>query len=229
MSTHPKLIRNVLGMVLILLASCLNTTASDKNINSQQATKSRQNPKTFVYECSNAFSFVARIEDHTAWLFLPQKTLSLPQVPSGSGTKYSDGTVIFWTKENKALLENNDTTSRNCKNNRSKAIWEHAKLNGVDFRAVGNEPGWYLEIRNSDKIIFISDYGASRYEFVAPEPLTDQDKRTTVYQTSADGKHLTVVLEGRQCRDTMSGERFETTVSVKLDQKKYQGCGRALH
>lgn len=109
------------------------------------------------------------------------------------------------------------------------AIWEHAKLNGVDFRAVGNEPGWYLEIRNGDKIVFISDYGTSRYEFAASEPLTDQKKHTNIYQTDAGGKNLRVVIEGRQCRDTMSGEYFETTVRVRLDQKKYQGCGRALH
>ena len=100
MLTYPNLIRAAFGMVLMLLAGCLNTTAPDKNINSQPAIKSQQDPKTFVYECSNAFSFVARIEDHTAWLFLPQKTLSLPQVPSGSGVKFSDGTDIFWSKSN---------------------------------------------------------------------------------------------------------------------------------
>jgi len=27
----------------------------------------------------------------------------------------------------------------------------------------------------------------------------------------------------------MSGEAFETTVTVILDGKKYQGCGKALH
>jgi uncharacterized membrane protein len=40
---------------------------------------------------------------------------------------------------------------------------------------------------------------------------------------------LTVIIEGRQCRDSMSGESFGATVTVMLDQKKYQGCGRALH
>jgi len=225
----PILICKFLGIILMLLSGCLNATTPDKSVNSQHAIKGRQAPKTFVYECSSTFAFVARIEDNSAWLFLPHKTLTLPQIPSGSGAKFSDGMVIFWTKGDTALLENNGTSYRNCINNLAKAIWEHAKLNGTDFRAVGNEPGWYLEIRNGDKIVFISDYGTSRYEFVAPEPLTDQQKRKTTYQTVADGNNLTVVLEGRQCRDSMSGEYFATTVSVKLDQKKYQGCGRALH
>jgi putative lipoprotein len=229
MLKQPIFIRTIVGIVLILLAGCLNVTTPDKSVDSQHAIKGQQAPKTFVYECNNTFSFVARIEDNTVWLFLPQKTLSLPQIPSGSGSKFSDGLIIFWTKGNTALLENSGTSYRNCINNRAKAIWENAKLNGVDFRAVGNEPGWYLEIRNGDKIVFISDYGTSRYEFVARDPLTDQHKRTTIYQTDADGKNLTVVIEGRQCRDSMSGEYFGTTVSVKLNQKKYKGCGRALH
>ena len=114
-------------------------------------------------------------------------------------------------------------------NNRTKAIWEHAKLNGVDFRAVGNEPGWYLEIRNGDTILFVGDYGNFRYKFVTPEPLTNQLERRTIYRTKANGKSLTVIIEGRQCRDTMSGESFGATVSVTLDQNTYLGCGRALH
>ena len=109
------------------------------------------------------------------------------------------------------------------------AIWEHAKLNGVEFRAMGNEPGWYLEIRNQDTILFVGDYGNSRYEFATPEPLINQQKHTTIYQTAAGGKSMTITLEGRQCQDTMSGESFATTVRVALDHQHYQGCGRALH
>ena len=43
------------------------------------------------------------------------------------------------------------------------------------------------------------------------------------------GDDLVIVLEGQTCRDTMSGEEFETTVTVVLDGNKYRGCGRALH
>jgi len=33
----------------------------------------------------------------------------------------------------------------------------------------------------------------------------------------------------RNCRDTMSGEAFEASVSVNFDGSQYRGCGRALH
>jgi hypothetical protein len=37
-------------------------------------------------------------------------------------------------------------------------------------RAVGNEPGCTLESRWRDRIVFVGDYGRSRYMFPAPEP-----------------------------------------------------------
>ena len=228
MLMHPITNHKILWFVVILITACLNATTPDKSTNSQPATR-KQAPKTFVYECSNAFNFVARIDDDTAWLFLPTGTVSLPREHADIGTRFSDNQILFWIRADKTLLEYNGTTYHNCINNRKAAIWEHAKLKGVDFRAVGNEPGWYLEIRNGDKILFISEYGASRYDFVAPEPSTDQQRRMTIYQTEAGANHLTVVIEGRQCRDTMSGEYFETAVTVNLDQKEYRGCGRALH
>ena len=184
MLRHLTFNRKILCVVWIFVSGCLNTAIPDKNIHSQDAINSQQAPKKFVYECSRSFSFVARIENNTVWLFLPQKTLSLPQVSSDSGTEFSNGKIVFWSKGDTTLLENSEISYRNCKNNRARAIWEHAKLSGVDFRATGNEPGWDLEIRNGDKIIFISDHGMSRYEFVAPEPLTDQQKHTTIYQTA---------------------------------------------
>jgi membrane-bound inhibitor of C-type lysozyme/uncharacterized membrane protein len=185
--------------------------------------------RTFVYECADGFGFVARIEGETAWLFLPRKTQSLPHVESGSGAKYSDGAVTYWGKGEEALLETGDEVHRGCRNNRAKAIWEQAKLDGVDFRAVGNEPGWFLEIRWRHRIVFVGDYGQSRYEFPAPEPQVDQAARKTLLSTRDGGHELVVELRGRPCHDSMSGEPFETTVTVRLDGKTYPGCGRALH
>lgn len=40
---------------------------------------------------------------------------------------------------------------------------------------------------------------------------------------------IMVQIEGTACRDSMSGERFESTVTVTLNGKSYRGCGHALH
>jgi uncharacterized membrane protein len=114
-------------------------------------------------------------------------------------------------------------------NNRTTAIWEDAKLRGVDFRARGNEPGWHLEITASQEIVFVGDYGSITYGFVTPKPLVDQQARTTTYEVHDAQHHLVVLIEGRSCQDTMSGESFDATVTVALDGKEYRGCGKALH
>jgi uncharacterized membrane protein len=186
-------------------------------------------PTTYVYECDQQYSFTARIEGEKAWLFLPDETVSLPRIPAASGTKFSDKNLLFWTKGNEAVLEVNSVLYHSCKNNRSKAIWEHAKLNGVDFRAIGNEPGWVLTITEGNKIMFKSNYGQTINNFITPPPVTDQTTRTTLYQASEKEHTIFVVLKGTPCSDTMSDEKFETTVSVTLDDKRFNGCGKALH
>jgi uncharacterized membrane protein len=186
-------------------------------------------PQTYVYECSDGYGFTARIEEGRAWLFLPNQTVNLPPVHSGSVAEYREGSIMFRIKGDKASLEVGETRHMDCTNNRAKAIWEDAKLRGVDFRARGNEPGWHMEITAGKKILFVGDYGSSKYAFDTPEPLTDEQERTTAYRVQ-DARHdLSILIQGRPCQDTMSGESFDVTVTVILDGKEYRGCGKALH
>jgi membrane-bound inhibitor of C-type lysozyme/uncharacterized membrane protein len=185
--------------------------------------------QTRVFECTDGFNFVTRLGAEQAWLFLPGDSLSLSHVRSASGAKYSDGTTTFWSKGDEAMLYFDGQTRSGCRNNRARAIWEEAKLNGVEFRAVGNEPGWFLEITPAEQIVFVSSYGETRYVFPTPDPLVDQQAHLTSYETRNKRHELTIVLKGQACRDTMSGEWFETTVTVRLDDKLYRGCGKALH
>jgi uncharacterized membrane protein len=119
--------------------------------------------------------------------------------------------------------------THNCSNNRRQAIWEHAKLNGADFRAIGNEPGWNLEIRHQSKLILVTNYGSEKYELDLPEPDIDKTNRTTRYNIDQDGQKIDLTISGKPCRDSMSGEQFESSVEVMLNGGTLRGCGRALH
>jgi len=184
-------------------------------------------PVTMVYECDDGYEFVARVEGDTAWLFLPRQTLALLQV-SGSRRQYQGDGVRFRTDGEQAQIRQQSGPERECVNNRRRAVWEHAKLSGVHFRAVGNEPGWYLEI-GPERIVLVADYGASRFEFPAVEPGVDESNRTAVYETTGGEQRLSVTIETRRCTDAMSGESFESTVSVSLDARLLHGCGKSLH
>lgn len=209
------------GCVLIFL---LNARSS---VHAAQP-KASESTRTFVFVCKDDYVFVARIEGEQAWLFLPSGTLALQQTAVNT---YHYGNLLFQLEGEQSLLEESGGISRNCRNDRRQAIWEHAKLNGADFRAIGNEPGWNLEISEQTKLVLVTGYGDERYEFDLPEPEIDMAARTTRYNIIQAGLELTLTLTltGDPCRDSMSGEEFETTVEIILNGKTLRGCGRALH
>jgi putative lipoprotein len=106
--------------------------------------------------------------------------------------------------------------------------WEAARARGVDFRATGNEPGWFLELDDGVQIVLVTDYGRRRYEMPAPEPEVDEAARRVTFRTEGRGNRLVLTLAPGPCEDTMSGESFDTTVTVTIDGETLHGCGRAL-
>ncbi len=112
------------GIVLIIFSFMLAYTActapppEEVEVIEAEALPPGDDAQTFVFECGEDYSFVARIEGEKAWLFLPARTVPLPHVPSGSGAKYSDGELTFWSKGEEALLILSQLEQYNCRNNR---------------------------------------------------------------------------------------------------------------
>jgi putative lipoprotein len=188
-------------------------------------------PATSYFECTG-LAFTARHDPRGMFLFLPRETVLLPEVPTASGATYSNGRVSFWSKGEEAVLETEGRSYRDCRNDRRRAVWEDAKLNGVDFRAVGNEPGWYLELYDKgtpERIDIVVDYGRDYYTFPKVQRETLQAPPRTRYRAQIGAHRLDVTLEPGPCRDSMSGEPFDTRVSVTLGNRTYTGCGRGLH
>jgi uncharacterized membrane protein len=105
-------------------------------------------------------------------------------------------------------------------------VWHRAKLRGVAFRAIGQEPGWLLEITNGTEILLVTDYGQNRNSYPYVEPVVYQEERRTQYVLESDG--VTVEIRGQRCSDIMSGEEFEVSVSIIMTDRRLEGCGRAL-
>ncbi|WP_395644856.1 COG3650 family protein [Terricaulis sp.] len=105
--------------------------------------------------------------------------------------------------------------------------WENARAEGVDFRGVGQEPGWLLDIYTQDRIVLQYDYGEHTAEFPLPQPGAAQEGATR-YETSANGQTLTVTIRRFPCQDAMSGQDYPSTVEVIIDGRTLQGCGRSV-
>ena len=106
------------------------------------------------------------------------------------------------------------------------SVWHKAKIRGVAFRAIGQEPGWLLEITNGIEILLVLDYGQTSTSYPYVEPVVYQDERRTQYVIDED--ELIVEIKGLPCQDVMSGEEFEVTVTIIMADRQLPGCGRAL-
>ena len=160
--------------------------------------------------------------------FLPEETVELPQVVSASGAKYSDGELTLWTKGDELSLDSASGRSVRCSLNRRASRLETSKLAGFDLWAIGNEPGWTLEI-GAPGIVWTTDYGSTTHRAELPRPTIEGAERRTTYATEIAGEALTIVLEGRDCQDDMSGEAFPTRVTIEFEGRILRGCGQALH
>ncbi len=97
-----------------------------------------------------------------------------------------------------------------------------------DFRAVGQEPFWHLEIHKGKQLRFTYDLGEREAVTPAPQPEIDPAKGARVYHAVTEANDLRVAIEPAPCSDVMSGKPFETTVTVTLNGQTYHGCGESL-
>ncbi|WP_114326065.1 hypothetical protein [Candidatus Colwellia aromaticivorans] len=135
----------------------------------------------------------------------------------------SDPKVLSYTDQ--ACQDDSlDKTSRNHELT-EKNVWHVAKLRGVSYRAIGQEPAWLLEIINGEHFYISSDYGELVKTYPYVEPKVNTAQRTTVYQLNND---VIIKLEDKNCVDTMSGEAFSTQVNIKWHDRVLIGCGKTL-
>lgn len=103
--------------------------------------------------------------------------------------------------------------------------WDAAQARGIAFRAVGQEPGWLVEIGRGEAPALHAelDHGQRRVDVA----------RATVQGSgysgrTADGVDVQLEIERRGCSDAMSGEAFPATATLTVGGTVYRGCGRFL-
>jgi uncharacterized membrane protein len=97
-----------------------------------------------------------------------------------------------------------------------------------DFRAIGQEPGWQLEIRKGAEMRLTYDYGKGMAVTPAPRLQVDSSSGRRTYHAVSEANDLTVVIVPVPCNDSMSGRAFPATVSVTLNGRTFRGCGEEL-
>ena len=178
------------------------------------------------YDCNGGYSFAAHINDNDSLLFLPEGRLKLRREVAQGVEQYTSGQKKFRREGGQAEL-NVNSRHYQCQLNRRKSIWEDARYRGADLVAMGNEPGWKLEMSLQGDIVYSGDYGM--VHFRVPTPPGKQQAGVTIYQVD-DGEHdMKLSIEDRPCQDDMAGDHFDATVMLQLDGRQLRGCGMVLH
>jgi len=209
------------AVTAIVLAAC-GSSSSSADVAASRRTQSAKPPSVVRFDC-DTLALTASFHDDHAMIELPERTWTLPQVVSASGARYSNGPVTFWNKGREATFETNGRT-QTCRERREP--WQEAADRGVDFRAVGQEPGWFLEIDKGKQIRLVYDY--AEHEIVTPVPAPTIKGTSTLYDAMVESHRLTIVVEEAPCTDAMSGEAFPRRVSVTIDARTLHGCGKDI-
>lgn len=183
-------------------------------------------PDWVSYQCGD-MAVDARFDVGRLSLSLPAALVQLPSVQAASGARYGDGDIEFWTRgRDAASLILPDSAPLDCHRRDSLSPWTRAMLAGVDFRAVGNEPGWSLEaVHDGGHLSLVLDYGTHRLEF---ENIIVLDEGSG-YQAESPGNVVSVKLTAEECADTMVDWTFPVQVTVEINEQRLAGCGRFLN
>jgi uncharacterized membrane protein len=105
--------------------------------------------------------------------------------------------------------------------------WDEARSRGIELRAVGNEPGWYLEVDEQAMMKLVYAYGERQANM--PSPTARVADGVTTYDGVSDGHVMRVVIRTETCSDGMSDLSYPLAVSVAIDDVALRGCGRWLN
>ena len=177
---------------------------------------------THVYTCAGDARFSIREFGDVATIRESTRTLALPRVRIASGVRYATDTSEFLNLGDTATLRIGSTRFTACTGQLAPTPHDVARLLGVDYRAIGREPTWSLEIDEGRYMRFAIEGGAAMYMDV-PAPTGDAARR--VYLVDPETEDFRAVIEEQPCRDRATQAEYPNTVTVFYNGLPYPGCG----
>jgi hypothetical protein len=180
---------------------------------------------THVYTCAGNVRFSIREFGDVATIRHSTRMIALPRVRIASGVRYATDTTEFLNRRGTATLRIGGTRYTDCTGQLAPTPHDVARFLGVDYRAIGREPAWSLEIDEGQYMRFAIEGGAAMYMDV-PTPTGDAARR--VYLVDPETEDFRVVVEEKPCRDRSTQVDYPNTVTVIYNGLPYPGCGGPL-
>ena len=149
-------------------------------------------------------------------LTVGDQAFDMRPVVTASGAKYEavgDPSTTLWNKGEDTTVVINGKPYPPCRKVGSDT---------APFRATGNEPGWRIDIGESEMML-LTNNGERR--IVTPTPAVEKSAGSRRYATRTGGSDLIATIYDRPCIDSMSGMPHPNTVVVRFEGKTLNGCG----
>ncbi|HUE96901.1 MAG TPA: hypothetical protein VMN39_09585 [Longimicrobiaceae bacterium] len=182
---------------------------------------------SYVYSCEGDTRYSVRMAGDVAYLTLDGRQSELTRDPQATGRYSGDGYTLT-REDERATLVAPGRTLTGCQGQVSASVWEDAALRGVNYRALGQEPGWYVEVIPDRSLLFVGDYGEVVVVGGAPIVTTDEARGRTTYSATGPSGPILLSVDRHACIDVMSGEGYPTRAVVTVDGTTHQGCGLPL-
>ncbi len=166
--------------------------------------------------------FVVRVDGDEAEMYLPGGAARLMRMEVDDGEMFTDGKNTLWVKGDAAVYQDAEGLRYMCSNSPQLAVWEDARLRGVQLRGVGED--WVLEM-DPNTTVFIAE-GSDRTDFETPDPVERDD--LTLYFVRTPDKSLELKTTAGECIDPSTGEKLGLELELDVNGTKYEGCGRDL-
>jgi membrane-bound inhibitor of C-type lysozyme len=185
--------------------------------------------RAYVWQCADGQTLVMRnlLREKAIAIDFHDGTRRLDQTVSATGARYADNLMAFWTKGSTATLERQGAPAVQCEERRAGSLREDARARGVVYRALGNEPGWVLEIGPADRLSWTTNFGQDRFDFEQVKAATMPDGASVFTAQNAAGT-LKATIKAERCVDDGEVE-FDLVVTLESGGQTYRGCGTRLN
>ena len=151
-----------------------------------------------VYYCHNLATLTVRVLPNEVEVIVMERKTRLTKVASSSSVLYSNGTATLSGLEEYVRFEDSGANYW-CRNSPSEAPWQAARLRGIEFRAVGDDPEWSLEIDSGVAAEFSTGRGTARIVTAFPSAELDSKSGRMKLAIRSGSHTLAVIAEPRIC------------------------------
>src|SRR5690606_22467122 len=105
--------------------------------------------------------------------------------------------------------------------------WENLREAQIVYRALGQEPGWMLDIHTTRRALLVLDYGERAIQFDLPYRYIRPS--SAAYEGQGTDEDIAITISDGPCEDSRSGQPFPERVEVRVGERRLSGCGTLIY